>query len=398
MWGTNVSEPVNRDLRLLAAEIGQAFAQRRQLPELIAFAVATFRELLKAEGVAILLLDADSDELYFPYLAEEDPRVAAQLSRIRFAAHQGIAGKVLRTGRSLRIDDVSTDPGFFAGVDQKTQRTTRSLVCAPLISSHGAIGVIEALNPRSGGRFTDDDLALLDGLAGTVAGAIENMRQRTGAAAGEESAGHHSSATGDEQQTPRDHVFRRHGEYWTIAYDGETFRLRHAKGLAYIAQLLRHPGQELHAIDLINAAEDDPDAPRRGHLGKTEPQQRSLGDAGEVLDAHAKADYKRRLTDLREELAEAQAVNDSGRVEHVQQEMDVLTQELARAVGLGGRERRVGSHAERARVNITRAIASALQRIAEHHPALGRHFTATIKTGTFCSYAPDPRMPLEWVL
>ena len=69
---------------------------------------------------------------------------------------------------------------------------------------------------------------------------------------------------------------------------------------------------------------------------------------------------------------------------------------LSRAVGLGGRERRAGSHAERSRVNVTRAISLALAKIDESHPALGEHFARTIKTGTFCSYAPDPRAPIEW--
>lgn len=393
-----MSEPVNRDLRLLAYEIAQAFGERRHLPELIAFAVATFRELLKAEGVAILLLDAENDELYFPYSAEEDPRVAAQLSHIRFPANQGIAGKVLRTGRSLRVDHAAADRWFFAGVDQKTQRTTRSLVCAPLLSPQGAVGVVEAVNPRSAERFTDDDLALLDALAGTIAGAIENMRQRPVAAVGEDRAGHHCSEPGDERGAAHDHVFRRQGDYWTIVYEGETVRLRHAKGLSYIAHLLRYPGRECHAIDLIGAVDGERNAPLSGRPEAREPRPRSLGDAGELLDAQAQADYKRRLGDLEEELEEAQTLNDLGRVESVQQEIDILTQELARALGLGGRERRAGSHAERARVNVTRAIASAVQRITEHHAALGRHFSATIRTGTFCSYAPDPRVPVEWLL
>jgi len=60
------------------------------------------------------------------------------------------------------------------------------------------------------------------------------------------------------------------------------------------------------------------------------------------------------------------------------------------------RARRVGSPAERARVNITRAIKLALREIDEHHPALGRHLSTTIKTGTYCSYTPDVRMPITW--
>jgi hypothetical protein len=51
---------------------------------------------------------------------------------------------------------------------------------------------------------------------------------------------------------------------------------------------------------------------------------------------------------------------------------------------------------ERARVNVTRAIIGALQRIGVHHPALASHLRATVRTGTRCSYRPDPRLPLRW--
>jgi len=76
--------------------------------------------------------------------------------------------------------------------------------------------------------------------------------------------------------------------------------------------------------------------------------------------------------------------------------MQFLTGQLAAAVGLGGRDRRAGSAAERARVNITRAVRAALARIRAHSPALAGHLDATIHTGTFCSYTPDPRAPITW--
>ena len=76
--------------------------------------------------------------------------------------------------------------------------------------------------------------------------------------------------------------------------------------------------------------------------------------------------------------------------------MQFLTDELAAAVGLGGRGRKPGSPAERARVNITRAIRGTLSRIRAHSPALADHLDATIHTGTFCAYTPDPRAPITW--
>jgi hypothetical protein len=51
---------------------------------------------------------------------------------------------------------------------------------------------------------------------------------------------------------------------------------------------------------------------------------------------------------------------------------------------------------ERARVSVTRAVHGLLDRIATAHPALGEHLARTVRTGTVCSYAPDPRLPSTW--
>ena len=114
------------------------------------------------------------------------------------------------------------------------------------------------------------------------------------------------------------------------------------------------------------------------------------------MDERAKASYRARLRELEEELDEATSWADSGRAARVREEMEFLADELRAAVGLGGRDRKPGSSAERARVNITRAIHSALGRIREHSAVLADHLDATVHTGTFCSYVPDPRSPISW--
>ena len=123
-----------------------------------------------------------------------------------------------------------------------------------------------------------------------------------------------------------------------------------------------------------------------------------LGDAGTRLDAEAKSAYLTRLKDLQDDVAEAEAWNDSERAARAQHEIAFLTEELKGAVGLGGRDRREASATERARLSVTRALRSAISRIAEQHTALGAHFDATVRTGTFCSYQPDPRVPTAWKL
>jgi hypothetical protein len=121
-----------------------------------------------------------------------------------------------------------------------------------------------------------------------------------------------------------------------------------------------------------------------------------LGDAGPALDSEAKAAYRRRIAELAEDVEEARTAGDAERAARAREEMEFIEDELRSALGLSGRDRPAGSAAERARVNVTRAIRSALDRIREHSPALGRHFQATVRTGIFCSYEPDPRLPGSW--
>ena len=76
--------------------------------------------------------------------------------------------------------------------------------------------------------------------------------------------------------------------------------------------------------------------------------------------------------------------------------MEFLVAELAAGVGLGGRDRRAASDAERARQSVTRAIKGAIDRIDAAHPALGDHLRTTVRTGIYSCYAPDPRVPIRW--
>jgi class 3 adenylate cyclase len=201
-------------------------------------------------------------------------------------------------------------------------------------------------------------------------------------------------------QLPSPNVFLPEGEFWTLSFAGTTCRLKDARGLHFIAHLLQQPQQEVHVLTLITVGANL--GAESGETSSFLDASRSLDhmdgvrDAGDMLDPQARAAYKQRLSELREELAEAQQFHDLGRSERLAAEIDFLAHELARAVGLGGRLRRMGSPAERARVNITRAIKIALRKISEHHPALSQHLATTIKTGTYCTYIPDARLPITW--
>lgn len=187
--------------------------------------------------------------------------------------------------------------------------------------------------------------------------------------------------------------FAREGEYWTIVYQGVTSRLKDSKGLGFLARLLVAPGREIHVLDLVNPGQGDGGTGRRD---TEDLRSEGLGDAGEILDETAKSAYRDRINDLRSEIEEADAFNDPARSDRAQTELDALVAQLSGAVGLGGRDRKAASVTERARVSVTKTIKDALRRISENDPSLGSHLVSTIKTGTYCSYAPDPRIPVEW--
>ena len=124
-------------------------------------------------------------------------------------------------------------------------------------------------------------------------------------------------------------IFRKEGEYWTVGYGGKTFRLKDTKGLGYLAHLLRHPGAEFHVLDLAGGIasqreEDETSQPAHGlprgdeDLEKAGIHIGSLGDAGEMLDDQAKAAYRRRLSELREELEEAKELGNVERAEQAE--------------------------------------------------------------------------------
>jgi hypothetical protein len=194
-------------------------------------------------------------------------------------------------------------------------------------------------------------------------------------------------------------LFRCEGEYWTIAYAGTTVRLKDAKGLRYLAQLLARPLLEVHVADLsLIMGRMTREPGRKASLLAAGLSVRHIGDAGQLLDAKAKEAYRHRLEDLQEGLREAQEFNDCERTTLIEQEMDAVAHELAASVGLGGRDRKAASAAERARVNVTRTIRAAIDKIAQGNASLGRHLAVSVKTGTFCSYSPDPAVRTAWRL
>jgi hypothetical protein len=172
-------------------------------------------------------------------------------------------------------------------------------------------------------------------------------------------------------------AFIRQGDVWKVSYAGRTAFARHTKGMSDIATLLRRPGQEMSAMDLIGA----------GAMGAS---------TGPVLDERARAEYQVRIRELQAEVDEADRANDPYRAERATLELDALVDELSSAYGLGGRSRATGETAERARTAVTWRIRAAIDRLQPSHPELAEHLRRSVQTGRFCRY--DPSSEVSWKL
>ncbi len=171
-------------------------------------------------------------------------------------------------------------------------------------------------------------------------------------------------------------TFHRDGSFWTVGWRGREAVLPAVKGMADLAVLLARPDRETHVLDLVGATA----APR--------------SDLGEVIDAPAREAYRARLAELDERLADAEATGDADGSDQAAREREFLLAELGAAYGLGGRARRAGDPAERARTTVTSRIRDAIGRIDVELPELGRHLRASVRTGTYCVYAPET--PTTW--
>ncbi|MFI2210278.1 ATP-binding protein [Streptomyces sp. NPDC020141] len=191
-------------------------------------------------------------------------------------------------------------------------------------------------------------------------------------------------ANGREEPAPAEHRFRREGAVWALSFGGREAHMPDAKGLRDLHTLLGRPGDDLSAVSLL--------APEAGPAAVA---ARSLG-GDPVLDERAKLHYRRRLERLDEEIDRAAELGDDRRAREFTRERTALLDELRTAAGLGGRTRRLGDEAERARKTVTARIRDTLRKLEPVHPELAAHMRESVTTGAYCSYRPAK--PLSWRL
>ena len=164
----------------------------------------------------------------------------------------------------------------------------------------------------------------------------------------------------------------RAGTIWTVSFGAERGNLPHVKGMADIAILVRHRGQDLPALQLLGS----PSVPD--------------GQPGELIDMKALRAYRHRLAELDAEIDQATSDTDLASINRLIAERDQLLTEVRHATGLGGRIRTFANDpAERARKAVSARIRDAIHRLDSIAPRLAAHLDRSIKTGLRCSYTPS---------
>lgn len=133
----------------------------------------TASRLMESDAFVIALLDREQEEIYFPYLVDQDKRRSSQ----RIPEHQGVSGQVIATGQSRLIADWKEAPDhddldrFHFG----DPAHIRSLIAVPLRLRGSIFGMISTQSYRPN-AYTAEDQRLLEMLASDAAIALENAR------------------------------------------------------------------------------------------------------------------------------------------------------------------------------------------------------------------------------
>jgi hypothetical protein len=175
--------------------------------------------------------------------------------------------------------------------------------------------------------------------------------------------------TGPEQFT---YLFRKDGEVWAMSFDGRTAHIKDMLGLAYIAELLRHPRTQIEAAQLAGVSGQSAKFAATAGLPRA--------------DAKTIRAVRKELSERQDEMAH---VLDRDRKEVLQKEIADLKKYLSGVEDHRGQARKLAGTAQRARTSVTNAICRAIDHISRQHSELGQHLKSSIQTGTTMVYTPE---------
>ena len=166
---------LNQDLAIIT-QMNQEFATSLDLSETLQTALETIIKRINAQAANIFLIEEKKQ--VFQCIASKHQ---AYLEEYEIPLTQGVMGRAVLQKKCIRVGDVRKDvreiAEFYFDLDNKTNFTTYSVLCSPLIAANECIGVIHCLNKKTTNKlFEEGDRKLLETLSAPAALAIRNAR------------------------------------------------------------------------------------------------------------------------------------------------------------------------------------------------------------------------------
>jgi len=164
-------EQRNQKLKRLV-ELSVTLNSTLDLETLLQVITSTATELLECEAASILLYDEKQPHLYFAAATGSNPK---KLAEVPVPIEGSLAGTIFRTNRAIVLNNVEQDPRHYSLVSEHIRFHVKSLLGVPMLLKDRVIGVLEAVNKRTG-TFAGGDETILAVTASHAAIAIQNAR------------------------------------------------------------------------------------------------------------------------------------------------------------------------------------------------------------------------------
>lgn len=198
-----------------------------------------------------------------------------------------------------------------------------------------------------------------------------------------------------------DYVFHKKGDFWLVTFQGQSNNIKDTVGMSHIHRLLEKPNQHISAHEL-SKPKDDGELRRKGKLISSE----QLDDEVVTTDLDSSQElvkiekpmlekFHERLAEIKVEIAEAKANNDSAKIMASEDDKEKIIDYLKMANQQGNLEECFADGIEKVRKRVLIAIKRVLKNIEQHNIALYYHLKNSIQTGDSCKYTPEKPIPWE---
>lgn len=150
-------------------EITSLLQKAESLEEALRTSLGEVLKAVSAEAGTIWFYNVSGDKRIYPSFTIG----GADLTGLSLELGEGIAGTVVKEGKSTVVKDCKNDKRWAGRFDETTGFETKSMICVPLVNRYEVIGCIQIINKKDGSLFNDEDVSLCENLAMLTAIAVD---------------------------------------------------------------------------------------------------------------------------------------------------------------------------------------------------------------------------------